>query len=102
MSCGLNANSDILPADTFHKPGLKMQARILAHLINVVKSNIVRAPLWDVANQGANPPPDNTTYVQQQMTQLLVSSFPNMQAAQIEVTFTSLVFTFAVQKVLMP
>lgn len=78
----------VMPADTFHKPGLKMQAKILAHLLNVVKNNILRGPLWDVSSQGANPPPDNATYVQQQMTQLLVSSFPNMQAVQIEVHCT--------------
>ena len=61
-----------------------MHSRILFHLIAVVKGNVIREPLSDAAGSQAA---DNVTFVKQQMTQLLVASFPNMQAAQIEVIF---------------
>lgn len=40
-------------ADTFHKPGFKMHARILHHLFSVAGSDVVKAPLWDAAAKGA-------------------------------------------------
>ena len=80
---------NICLADTFHKPGLKMHSKILYHLISVVNGNVIKAPLWDSAAQG-NLPDDNIKYVKQEMTQLLITSFPNMQPVQIEVkSFTS-------------
>lgn len=39
-------------ADTFHKPGFKMHARILHHLFSVASGDVVKAPLWDVAAKG--------------------------------------------------
>ena len=42
-----------LRADTFHKPGFKMHARILHHLFSVAGSDVVKGPLWDAAAQGA-------------------------------------------------
>jgi exportin-1 len=70
--------------DTFHKPGLKMQSKILHHLFLVVSSDVIKAPLWDVAAQGPTAFPNNSTYVNQQVSQLLTTSFPNMQPRQVE------------------
>lgn len=41
-------------ADTFHKPGFKMHARILHHLFSVASGDVVKAPLWDVAAKGGS------------------------------------------------
>ena len=62
-----------------------MQARILHHLFRVVGMNVIKAPLWDVSAQGASAFPSNTAYVEHQVSQLLTSSFPNMQPQQVEV-----------------
>ena len=59
-----------------------MHSKILYQLVTVVKGNVIRAPLADGAG---SQPTDNVTFVKQQMTQLLVASFPNMQPSQIEV-----------------
>jgi len=75
----------VFGADTFHKPGLKMQTKILHHLFLVVSSDVIKAPLWDVAAQGPTAFPNNSTYVNQQVSQLLTTSFPNMQPRQVEV-----------------
>lgn len=72
-------------ADTFHKPGLKMQAKILHHLFVVVDTDVIKAPLWDAAAQGPAAFPSNVAYVQQQVSQLLATSFPNMRPQQVEV-----------------
>ena len=37
-----------LRADTFHKPGFKMHARILHHLFHIINTDVIKAPLWDV------------------------------------------------------
>jgi CRM1 C terminal len=42
----------LLGADTFHKPGFKMHARILHHLFGVASSDVIKAPLWDVTTKG--------------------------------------------------
>ena len=80
-------------ADTFHKPGLKMQARILHHLFRVVSTNVIKAPLWDVSARGASAFPSNTAYVQQQVSQLLSTSFPNMKPQQVEVSYFPLLLS---------
>ncbi len=41
-------------ADTFHKPGFKMHARILHHLFGVASGDVVKGPLWDIAAKGAH------------------------------------------------
>ena len=51
----VRSSTDSVPtrrADTFHKPGFKMHARILNHLFSVASGNVVKAPLWDVAAKG--------------------------------------------------
>ena len=37
-------------ADTMHKPGFKLHARILHHLFGVAASGVIKEPLWDVAS----------------------------------------------------
>ena len=74
-----------LHADTFHKPGLKMHAKILHHLFKVVGSDVIKAPLWDVTAQGPTAFPNNAAFVHQRVSQLLSTSFPNMRPQQVEV-----------------
>jgi hypothetical protein len=62
-----------------------MQTKILHHLFLVVGSDVIKAPLWDVAAQGPTAFPNNSTFVNQQVSQLLTTSFPNMQPRQVEV-----------------
>ncbi|PSC71723.1 exportin-1-like isoform X2 [Micractinium conductrix] len=73
--------------DTFHKPGFKLQARILHHLFSIVQNTeVVKAPLWDVAAQGPTAFPTNTAYVQSYVTNLLTTSFPNLRPQQVQAT----------------
>lgn len=72
-------------ADTFHKPGFKMHAKILHHLFEVVKGSVIKAPLWDVATLGLAGYPSNAVFVHEYVTKLLSSSFPNMRPAQVQV-----------------
>ena len=67
-----------------------MQSKILHHLFLVVSSDVIKAPLWDVAAQGPTAYPNNSTYVNQQVSRLLTESFPNMQPRQVEVRFSHL------------
>ena len=69
-------------ADTFHKPGFKMHARILHHLFMVLSGDVIRGPLWPGAQPAAFP--NNTAFVHAQVSSLLTTSFPNMRAPQIE------------------
>ena len=74
-------------ADTMHKPGFKLQARILHHLFGLASSEVIRAPLWDVATTsgGVGAFPNNAAFVHSQLTILLQTSFPNLRPQQIEV-----------------
>jgi exportin-1 len=72
-------------ADTFHKPGFKMHAKILHHLFGLVGTPIIKAPLWDVSALPATAFPNNAAFVHTHVTKLLSVSFPNMQPAQVEV-----------------
>ena len=91
------------PADTFHKPGFKMHVKILHHLFGVVGSDVIKAPLWDVAALGPAAYPSNAVFVHHHVTQLLTTSFPNMRAPQVEVRLAprslSLVAICTVQQV---
>ena len=62
-----------------------MQAKILHHLFTVVGTDVIKAPLWDVPAQGPTAYPNNLAFVQQQVSQLLTTSFPNMRPQQVEV-----------------
>lgn len=71
--------------DTFHKPGFKLHARILHHLFAIViQGDVIRAPLWDVQDKGADAYPSNAMYARNAVTELLCKSFPNMQKPQVE------------------
>ncbi len=72
-------------ADTFHKPGLKMHAKILHHLFTIVNTDVIKAPLWDTAALGATAFPNNAAFVHQHVSQLLTTSFPNLRPQQVEV-----------------
>lgn len=73
--------------DTFHKPGFKLQTRILHHLFTIVQqTDIITAPLWDVAAQGAAAYPSNVAFVTQYVTNLLTTSFPNLRPQQVQAT----------------
>lgn len=72
--------------DTFHKPGFKLQARILHHLFGVVQTDAIKAPIWDVASLGPSAYPSNVSYVQSHVTELLSTSFPNLRPQQVQAT----------------
>jgi exportin-1 len=72
--------------DTFHKPGFKMQARILHHLFGVVQGGAIKAPLWDAAALGAAAYPSNAAFVQAHVSELLATSFPNLRPQQVAAT----------------
>lgn len=71
--------------DSFHKPGLKSQARILHHLFTILDANVITQPLWDVATQpgGAAAFPNNAAFVRAHVVGLLSTSFPNLTQAQV-------------------
>lgn len=66
--------------DTFHKPGFKLHALILQHMFTLAESPVLNMPLWD-ASEGQFP--SNSEYVSKRAQALLVTSFPNMQPAQV-------------------
>ena len=72
--------------DTFHKPGFKLQARILHHLFAIVQTDAIKAPLWDVAALGPTAFPSNAAFVQQHTSELLSTSFPNLRPQQVQAT----------------
>uniref|UniRef100_A0A7S0WF70 Importin N-terminal domain-containing protein n=1 Tax=Chlamydomonas leiostraca TaxID=1034604 RepID=A0A7S0WF70_9CHLO len=69
--------------DSFHKPGFKLHAHILHHLFNVLDTNAIKAPLWDVAAKGPAAYPSNSAFVREHVAALLTSSFPNLTPAQV-------------------
>ncbi|KAK9798116.1 hypothetical protein WJX73_000475 [Symbiochloris irregularis] len=79
--------------DTMHKPGFKLQARILHHLFGLVSSEAIQAPLWDVQNTpgGMGAYPNNHAYVQTELAKLLQTSFPNLRPQQIEVSVRGMI-----------
>lgn len=70
---------DVL-TDTMHKPGFALHAQLLAHLFQVVDTNVITVPLWDAGQSF----PNNRAYVSQYTMQLFVRSFPNLHPAQVE------------------
>ena len=74
--------------DTFHKPGFKLQARILHHLFGVVTDGtVIKAPLWDVsAPGGPNAYASNAAFVQSHVSEMLSTSFPNLRPQQVQAT----------------
>ncbi|BDA47056.1 Exportin-1 [Coccomyxa sp. Obi] len=76
--------------DTFHKPGLKMHAKILHHLFTIVNTDVIKAPLWDTAALGATAFPNNAAFVHQHVSQLLTTSFPNLRPQQVKACVTGM------------
>ena len=84
--CKLRIDStSCLPADSIHKPGFKLHTRILHHLFTIVSSGVIKAPLWDAEAKGINAYPSNAAFVQEFVSSLLATSFPNMRPQQIHV-----------------
>ena len=48
------------------------------------QGDALKAPLWDVAALGAAAYPSNAAYVQQYVTNLLTTSFPNLRPQQVQ------------------
>jgi len=71
--------------DTFHKPGFRLQALILAKLFNILETGAITTPLW-VNAQNPNPSafPNNMVYVRQFVCQLLLKAFPNLTPQQVD------------------
>lgn len=61
--------------DTFHKPGFKLHATILAQFFQIVDTGAISVPLWDTNSQNFN---NNREYVQMFVCNLLCQSFPNI------------------------
>jgi len=66
--------------DTFHKPGFRMQATILAKLFTIVETNKINVPLW----KDGQSFPNNQTFVREFTVNLLRRSFKNLTPAQIK------------------
>jgi hypothetical protein len=49
-----------------------------------LQGDALKAPLWDVAALGAAAYPSNAAYVQQYVTNLLTTSFPNLRPQQVQ------------------
>ena len=74
-----------MAADSFHKPGFKLHARILHHLFSIVNSGVIKAPLWDESAKGPTAYPNNAVFVHEFVSDLLSRSFPNLRPAQLQV-----------------
>lgn len=84
-------------ADSFHKPGFKLHAKILHHLFTIVNSGVITAPLWDEAAKGPTAYPNNAVFVHEFVSDLLSRSFPNLRPAQLQVSQMNLALLPAVQ-----
>ena len=69
--------------DTFHKPGFTLQAHILHHLFSVVQSDVIKVPLWE-DSLGPSAFPTNAVYIQQRVSDMLSTSFPNLLPQQVQ------------------
>jgi exportin-1 len=85
--------NDILSVltDTFHRPGFKLHAHILMHLIGAVCSGRITEPIWDQAVQeevslascSGTVAPTNALYLRNHLTTLLKAAFPNLSSTQV-------------------
>ncbi|CEO99241.1 Importin N-terminal domain-containing protein [Plasmodiophora brassicae] len=69
--------------DTFHKPGFKMHAQILAKLFGAVESGRITVPLWNAQGAGANQFSNNQQFIRHFVEDLLRKAFPQVTPAQI-------------------
>lgn len=92
--------NDILSVltDTFHKPGFKLHAQILMHLIGAVGSGRVSEPIWDqsssdevaLASNSGSVQACNGVYLRNHLTQILRTAFPNLGEVQVNDVVTGL------------
>lgn len=85
--------NDILSVltDTFHRPGFKLHAQILMHLIGAVGSGRITEPIWDqqqpeevaLATGNGTSPPTNAAYLLNHLLKILKKAFPNLTDAQV-------------------
>eukprot|EP00743_Colponemidia_sp_Colp-15_P002924 GILK01003163.1.p1 GENE.GILK01003163.1~~GILK01003163.1.p1 ORF type:complete len:1097 (+),score=141.59 GILK01003163.1:95-3385(+) len=67
--------------DTLHKAGFKLHTIILMQMFQLVESGAVRVPLGPVP---AGAPFDNKQIMLEFLTSMLLSSFPNLNSAQVQ------------------
>eukprot|EP00188_Purpureofilum_apyrenoidigerum_P000812 Plantae.Rhodophyta-Purpureofilum_apyrenoidigerum.ctg14017.p1 GENE.Plantae.Rhodophyta-Purpureofilum_apyrenoidigerum.ctg14017~~Plantae.Rhodophyta-Purpureofilum_apyrenoidigerum.ctg14017.p1 ORF type:complete len:1087 (-),score=225.16 Plantae.Rhodophyta-Purpureofilum_apyrenoidigerum.ctg14017:29-3289(-) len=82
--------NDILSVltDTLHRPGFKIHAQILMHMLMIIVSGMVTEPMWNVnsleeVNMAGNPP-SNRIFIEHYLNKLLGEAFTNMTPMQIE------------------
>jgi exportin-1 len=85
--------NDILSVltDTFHRPGFKLHAQILMHLIGAVGSGRVADPIWNqlepedmgLATNNGLVVPNNAVYLRNHLMKILKSAFPNLRENQV-------------------
>ena len=68
--------------DRLHKSGFKMHATLLLHMCHLVQMNQVTVPLFDVAT--APPGQTNSAFLRDHISNILISSFPNLTKAQVK------------------
>lgn len=66
--------------DGEHKSGFRYQAIILAHLFEIVETGLLQAPLYPADSKFT----DNRAYVKDYIANMLRSSYPHLQPAQID------------------
>mmetsp|Transcript_51449 Transcript_51449/g.57458 ORF Transcript_51449/g.57458 Transcript_51449/m.57458 type:complete len:1095 (-) Transcript_51449:368-3652(-) len=67
--------------DRFHKSGFKMHATLLRMMFHLVQQNQVTVPLFDPSTQP--PGQTNPAYLREYISNLLVTSFPNLSKSQV-------------------
>lgn len=67
--------------DRFHKSGFKMHATLLRLMFHLVQQNQVTVPLFDPSTQP--PGQTNPAYLREYISNLLVTSFPNLSKTQV-------------------
>lgn len=85
--------NDILSVltDTFHRPGFKLHAQILMHLIGAVCSSSITEPIWDeskaedvaLATGNGSTVNRNAIYLRNHLLKILKEAFPNLTTTQV-------------------
>lgn len=69
--------------DRLHKSGFKMHSALLRHMFHLVQMNQVTVPLFDPSKAPAGQ--SNPTFLRDHMSNLLITSFPNVTKTQVSV-----------------
>lgn len=67
--------------DRLHKSGFKMHSTLLRHMFHLVQMNQVTVPLFDPST--APPGQSNPAFLREHMSNLLITSFPNVARIQV-------------------